>query len=136
MDLVVNHTSAQHPWFTEAVNYLKSLESGQEPNLEECPYVDYYHFTKDGADLSGYVPLEGTDYYSYFGLKENKLAWNKVLEFGQTMKEDYSVAMVRWWKKDHLSITKEEFEQEEKNDEKYLTRVELLTLEEVEECLQ
>ena len=67
MDLVVNHTSAQHPWFTEAVNYLKSLESGQEPNLEECPYVDYYHFTKDGADLTGYVPLEGTDYY-YEGL--------------------------------------------------------------------
>ena len=100
-------------------------------------------FYKDQRDNSlraylwyGQGEMEGTDYYSYFGLKENKLAWNKVLEFGQTMKEDYSVAMVRWWKKDHLSITKEEFEQEEKNDEKYLTRVELLTLEEVEECLQ
>lgn len=63
MDLVINHTSSEHPWFKEAVDYLQSLESSQEPDLEECPYVDYYHFTKDGADLTGYVPLSGTDYY-------------------------------------------------------------------------
>lgn len=63
MDLVFNHTSSQHPWFTEATQYLRSLEEGKEPDLSECPYVEYYHFTKDGADLSGYVKLEGSDYY-------------------------------------------------------------------------
>lgn len=63
MDMVFNHTSSKHPWFTEAVQYLQSLDNGQEPDLTACPYVDYYHFAKDGADLPGYVPLSGTDYY-------------------------------------------------------------------------
>lgn len=63
MDMVFNHTSSEHPWFTEAVQYLQSPDNGQEPDAVACPYVDYYHFTKDGADLPGYVPLSGTDYY-------------------------------------------------------------------------
>lgn len=63
MDMVLNHTSSKHPWFMEAVQYLQSLEAGQEINPEDCPYVDYYHFAKDGADLPGYVVLSGTDYY-------------------------------------------------------------------------
>lgn len=63
MDMVFNHTSSKHPWFTEAVQYLQSLDKGQEPDSAVCSYVDYYHFTKDGADLPGYVPLSGTDYY-------------------------------------------------------------------------
>ena len=46
----------------------------------------------------GVGELIGTDYYSYFGLKENKLAWNKILEYGQTSKEDNSSVMVRWRK--------------------------------------
>lgn len=63
MDMVFNHTSSKHPWFMEAVEYLQSLGTDQEPDLAACPYVDYYHFTKDGEDLMGYVPLSGTDYY-------------------------------------------------------------------------
>lgn len=60
LDLVMNHTSSAHPWFTEACDYLKSIGDG-EPDLEECPYVDYYHFNK--GMKWGYSQVEGTDWY-------------------------------------------------------------------------
>ena len=44
--------------------------------------------------------------------------------------------MVRCRKKDHLSITKEEYELEQEEDTSYLTRVELFTLEEIKAYLQ
>jgi len=47
IDLVFNHTSAQHPWFTQAVHYLESLKEGEEPDLTVCPYVGYYNFAKE-----------------------------------------------------------------------------------------
>lgn len=60
IDLVMNHTSSAHPWFTEACNYLKQL-GDSEVNLEDCPYVDYYHFTKE--QKSAFYQVEGTDWY-------------------------------------------------------------------------
>lgn len=60
MDLVLNHTSSQHPWFREACDYLRELGDG-EPDVSECPYFDYYHFTKEPA--SGYSRVSGTDWY-------------------------------------------------------------------------
>lgn len=60
MDLVLNHSSSEHPWFVEASSYLKAL-GDDEPNIEDCPYFDYYHFTKEPA--SGYEALPGTDWY-------------------------------------------------------------------------
>ena len=36
LDLVVNHTGSEHPWFREATAYLQDLGDG-EPNTEECP---------------------------------------------------------------------------------------------------
>ncbi len=51
-DLVVNHTSAEHPWFLSAV---QSLQAG---NLSD-PYIDYYQFTQGG----GGHPVEGTDWF-------------------------------------------------------------------------
>lgn len=60
MDLVLNHSSSEHPWFTEAASYLRELGDG-EPNIEDCPYFDYYHFTKEPT--TGYEPLGGTDWY-------------------------------------------------------------------------
>lgn len=60
IDLVMNHTSSSHPWFVEAADYLKNLGEG-EPDLEECPYVDYYHFHK--GIQSGYYRLGNTDWY-------------------------------------------------------------------------
>lgn len=61
MDLVVNHTSSSHSWFYNATQYLKSLEEGEEPSVEECPYIDYYVFTKEFQ--SGYTKISGTEWY-------------------------------------------------------------------------
>ncbi len=60
LDLVVNHTGSDHPWFQEAVRYLQTLGDG-EPSLEDCPYVDYYFFTRE--EKPGYTPVEGTSWY-------------------------------------------------------------------------
>ena len=61
LDLAVNHTSSEHPWFQTACGYLRSLEAGAEPDLNACPYVDYYHFTRE--QRGGFVPLGGTEWF-------------------------------------------------------------------------
>ncbi|MCM1160058.1 MAG: alpha-amylase family glycosyl hydrolase [Roseburia sp.] len=61
LDLVMNHTSSQHPWFLEACEYLKGLD-GKEPDSNECKYVDYYYFTTEKKS-EVYYPVEGTDWY-------------------------------------------------------------------------
>ena len=61
IDLALNHSSSEHPWFQEATAYLASLPEGAEPDLEACPYVDYYHFSKEAQ--SGYAQVNGTDWY-------------------------------------------------------------------------
>ena len=63
IDLVLNHTSSQHPWFTAARDYLsknpKAIENGDI--TDECPYLEYYNFSAEKKD--GYEPLEGTDLF-------------------------------------------------------------------------
>ena len=61
LDLVVNHTGSEHPWFKEAVSYLQSLPAGAEPNAEDCKYLDYYYFTKEKKNTNRIV--NGTDWY-------------------------------------------------------------------------
>lgn len=61
LDLVVNHTSSEHPWFLEAAEYLKGLGEDAEPDESVCPYVGYYNFTREAAD--GYAQLPGTSWY-------------------------------------------------------------------------
>ena len=61
LDLVVNHTGSEHPWFKEAVRYLQSLPAGAEPKVEECKYLDYYYFTKEKKNTNRIV--NGTDWY-------------------------------------------------------------------------
>lgn len=61
IDLVMNHSSSQHEWFSEAAEYLKSLPEGAEPDAAECPYVDYYHFTREPA--GGYCQLGDSEWY-------------------------------------------------------------------------
>ena len=51
MDLVVNHTSKEHPWFLEAC---EALRTGTE-----SPYIDWYHFTKG----EGQHPVDGTTWF-------------------------------------------------------------------------
>lgn len=60
IDLVLNHSSSQHPWFKEATNYLKTLGDG-EPSVEDCKYFDYYHFQKESG--KGFHKISGTDWY-------------------------------------------------------------------------
>lgn len=60
MDLVLNHSSSQNPWFQDACTYLQGLD-GAQPSAEECPYFDYYHFSKEKG--GGYYQVEGTDWY-------------------------------------------------------------------------
>ena len=60
MDLVLNHSSSQNPWFTDACDYLKSLGDG-EPDPKECPTFDYYHFSKEQG--AGCYAVEGTEWY-------------------------------------------------------------------------
>lgn len=61
IDLVLNHTSSQHPWFLEACDYLRSLPAGGMPDPAVCPYVQYYRFDRERQN--GYTPLSGTDWY-------------------------------------------------------------------------
>ena len=61
IDLVLNHTGDDHEWFLTAVDYLKSLPAGAEPDVNECPYVDYYYFSREYA--SGYQAISGTEWY-------------------------------------------------------------------------
>ena len=61
LDLVVNHTGYDHPWFTAAADYLKALPAGEEPDREACKYLDYYFFSREAGD--GMRQLNGTDFY-------------------------------------------------------------------------
>jgi len=60
IDLVLNHTGSEHQWFKTAVEYLQNL-NGAEPNVADCPYLDYYYFSKEQS--SGYCEVPGTDWY-------------------------------------------------------------------------
>ena len=61
IDLVVNHTGDDNAWFLNAVDYLKSLPEGAEPSAEDCKFVDYFFFNKEGG--SGWHAITGTEYY-------------------------------------------------------------------------
>ena len=62
IDFVLNHSSSEHPWFTQACDYLKTLAPGQEPDLAECPYVEYYQFTKE-KKANTFYQIPGTEWY-------------------------------------------------------------------------
>jgi glycosidase len=62
IDFVINHSSSQNQWFTEACDYLRGLGEDEEPDLSECPYVDYYHFSREQVN-SDYYKVDGADWY-------------------------------------------------------------------------
>ena len=61
IDLVLNHTGDDNTMFLEAVNYLKTLPAGAEPNVADCKYVDYYFFSREQGN--GYHAIPGTEWY-------------------------------------------------------------------------
>ena len=76
IDLVVNHTSSQHPWFLEAS---EALRKGDLDN----PYIGYYCFSQQAGGKM--VPVSGTDWYyeeqfSGGGMPDLNLANPAVLE--------------------------------------------------------
>ncbi len=60
LDLVLNHSGVVHPWFTQAATYLRSIGDA-EPDIADCPYADYYFFTKEAKP--GYTQVEGCGWY-------------------------------------------------------------------------
>ncbi len=65
IDFVMNHTSAEHPWFKEACAALRNI-GNKDKSLSEiaknCPYINYYHFT-DTKVNSTYYPVSGSKYF-------------------------------------------------------------------------
>ncbi len=76
IDMVLNHTSVEHPWFTQAEDYIASNfealsnawnigDSGNiefaEADLDACPYLEYYNYSVNEQD--GYEKLPGADLY-------------------------------------------------------------------------
>lgn len=72
IDLVINHSSSQHPWFLSAVQSLAVAPCGREtcPYPRLCrahnPYVGYYNFSQ-GAGQHPAPGAEGWYYQSSFG---------------------------------------------------------------------
>ncbi len=62
IDFVLNHSSSEHEWFTTACEYLATLDENEEPDLNECPYVDYYHFTREKGKAK-HTQVKGTNWY-------------------------------------------------------------------------
>ena len=63
IDLVLNHTSSEHPWFTEACGYLESLGPDQEPDPADCPSYGYYNFVKGDPSSPTWYQAGSSDYY-------------------------------------------------------------------------
>jgi oligo-1,6-glucosidase len=91
MDLVVNHTSDEHPWFQSALND------------ENSPYRDFYFFRKsDGKPPNNWISIFSGPAWNYypkqdvwalhlFSKKQMDLNW----ECPALREEIYK--MVRWW---------------------------------------
>ncbi|MCD7764514.1 MAG: alpha amylase [Lachnospiraceae bacterium] len=69
IDFVINHTSSQHEWFRTACEYLASLDEGEEPDVNVCPYVGYYHFSQTQENSDYYeIPVTGSSTWYYEGV--------------------------------------------------------------------
>ncbi|MDO5520571.1 MAG: alpha-amylase family glycosyl hydrolase [bacterium] len=62
IDLVVNHTSSDHPWFKQATKYLESIEKESDVNISDCKYVQFYNF-KYKTDQGGYAQVGNSNWY-------------------------------------------------------------------------
>ena len=62
LDLVLNHTANNHEWFLTACDYLRSLPAGAEPDPAECPYVDYYYFSRQ-QEAPYYYEVSDSEWY-------------------------------------------------------------------------
>lgn len=86
IDLVLNHSSAQHPWFQEAI---KALSKGEMDN----PYIDYYQFSQEKKSDKYYaVPnAEAWFYEAVFWDQMPDLALDN-----EALKEEFKKIMQFW----------------------------------------
>ncbi len=89
IDMVINHSSSEHPWFKEACDYLRDLPEGTEPDSAKCPYVEYYHFSQEKINAS-YCEVPDSDWYyeAVFNYTQPDLN----LDNPDVVKEMYNVA--------------------------------------------
>lgn len=90
MDLVLNHSSSQNPWFQQAYTYLQELGDA-EPSAEDCPYFEFYHFSKEQG--GGYYAVEGTDWYYEAGF------WSEMPDLNldcEALKNEISMITKHW----------------------------------------
>lgn len=94
LDLVVNHTSASHPWYTEAVDYLQNIGLGQYGYEDECKYFGYYNFVEsEGEYGTTYSKVGGTMYHVEcdFGPNMHDLNWDN-----QNVRDEIEAIMKFW----------------------------------------
>lgn len=71
LDMVLNHSSNQHPWFLSAVESLPVAPCGEEICThdplcrEHNPYVEYYHFAQENTP--GWHTIPGAPGWYYMG---------------------------------------------------------------------
>lgn len=94
LDLVVNHSGNQNPWFTEACDYLASLGLGEVGLEEECKYFGYYNFSTEGG--AGFNRIPGSMYYyeCQFSSDMPDLNWDN-----EAMRADVKQVMEFWLNK-------------------------------------
>lgn len=87
MDLVVNHTSDEHPWFVDAIS------------SKDSPYQDYYLFADQPNNWTSFFSGSAWNYYDsiekyglhLFSKKQMDLNWEN-----PKLREDIC-SMIRWW---------------------------------------
>lgn len=95
IDLVVNHSGFNNPWFQEAADYLRFIDINDDPDPAECKYVEYYNFVKEGSGEigEGFRKLSGSNYYyeGQFSTDMPDLNWES-----EAMRQDVKAVMEFW----------------------------------------
>ena len=119
LDLVVNHTSASHPWYTEALDYLESVGLGQYGYEDECKYFGYYNFVESESNPADtFSKVAGTMYHVEcdFGPNMHDLNWDN-----QNVRDEVAAIMKFWLDKGvggfRIDAAKHFFKQGSKNVE-------------------
>jgi glycosidase len=87
MDLVVNHTSKEHPWFKEALADEKS------------PYRSWYTFAKQGEQVRADGAVGGDPWHSYGSLKYLGVFWEGMpdLNFDEPKVREEMIKIGQYW---------------------------------------